>query len=194
MPTIVETEVFTLDELAALGDDRAVERALDWMYQAWSTDAVEETSELLNEALADVFGPGRMTWDAWDYDRNYVNLAGVVLPAEMRQAGEGHALRGLAEMPGAGHIARMEYKTRATTDYGRCDGLWLYLTEDAPFSWADAEYDTLCEQVSDWLKDVEGRITMLMGESMEYLLSRERMVELCEMNGYTFTIDGRPFA
>ena len=32
MPTIVETEVYTLDELESLGDDRAVARANEYTF------------------------------------------------------------------------------------------------------------------------------------------------------------------
>ena len=51
MPTIVETEVFTLDELAALGDERVVERALDELANADPYIACDGVSESLTDAV-----------------------------------------------------------------------------------------------------------------------------------------------
>lgn len=188
MPATITTEVYTLDELVERGDERAVERALSWMSEAWDRDAVEHVSEQINEALRDV-APG-LEWREWDYYRSYVEIGGDFTVVDTRNMEPTHLLYG-PMFPGHGRVLGGSLNTRRARDYGR--DLWLDLTEDAPFSWASAEYDALCEEVLEWMREVEHRLTRMMIDEMDYLTSREYLLECAEANGYTFTADGKRF-
>lgn len=189
MPTIVETEVFTLDELAALGDESSTERALTWIADTYDWVASEDVSETLTEAMREAFGKDTLTWDAWDYMHTYVNVSGTLSRESTRIMDEG-PFAGLA-WPGGDLVESFTYRTRTARDYG--GDVWVYVTEDGP-SWMSDEYAVLCDEVTDWIKEVEGRLARLMVAEYEYLTSREYLMEMARSTDYTFTIDGRPFA
>jgi hypothetical protein len=188
MPATITTEVYTLAELVERGDEGAVDRALTWMSEAWDDVAVAHVSEQINETLRDV-APG-LEWWQWDYYRGYVEIRGDFRVADTRNMEPTHPLYGPV-FPGHGRVSGGSLNTRRARDYGR--DLWLDLTEDAPFSWASGEYDALCEEVVEWVREVEARLTRLMIDEMEYMTSREKLLDCAEANGYTFTADGERF-
>lgn len=187
----ITTDVYTLDELIQRGDESAVDRALEWMQEAWDDTICEEVSDWLTECISDALGQDSLTVDAWDYYRGYVEVSGNVRVGHTRIMEDG-PLAGMS-VPGADLIYSFTYCTQAARDYGRCDDLWLYLREDAPFGWADPEYDALCDEVSDFVREVEQRLAQAMRSEYEYLTSRERLMELAQVNQYTFSADGKRF-
>lgn len=188
MPTIVETEVFTLDELEAAGDERAVERALTWIADTYDWVASEDVSETLTEAMREAFGKDTLTWDAWDYMRSYVNVSGTLSRESTRTMDEG-PFAGLS-WP-SDRVKAFSYRTSTSRSYG--GDVWVYVTEDGP-DWVSDEYGALCDEVMDWIKEVEGRLSELMVAEYDYHTSREYLTEMARANDYTFTADGRPFA
>lgn len=186
----IATDVYTLDELEAAGDERAVERALEWMLEAWGVDAEEHVSELLSAILRDAFGSGSLAWDSWDYWRGEVVVSGSVSAGDSRVIVDG-PLAGMS-WPGGDLVESFTYRTSAARSYGRVDDVWLYVVEDGP-SWHSPEYDALCDEVVDWVREVEARLTVVMREEFEYLTGREYLRECCVVNGYTFTVDGKRF-
>ena len=181
MPTIVETEVFTLDELVALGDERAVERALDWMYQAWADIAVEYTTDAIDNALDALCGSGPrlnglrtgpITWTEWDAYRNYVTLEASFTPDDLRTAETD-----VAPLPHADLIRRVEV--------GRY-GLDV---------WPEDE-DLTPEQVrdvQDWWDALVSAMTDVLRQEYEYLTGREYLLDAARANEYTFTAEGKRF-
>jgi hypothetical protein len=191
MPTIVETTIFTLDELVALGDDRAVERALDWMTGAWEDDTVERTTEALDQVLDDLCGTpwrerglrqGPITWSAWERYRPMVELAYDFGPDDLT-AGfhEGHPLCGLSDLPeGVMRVTRGRYESSITM-----------VLDDEGFH---AEVTPSVESaVEDWISDLRGRLVQVMVEEYDYCTSREYLLEMAQANGYTFTSEGVRF-
>ena len=185
MPTMITTEVFTLDELVERGDEKAVERALDWMQQAWADAAVESVTETLVDILAEAFGKNTLTWDAWDYWHGYVRVGGSVSRADMRVMDEG-PLAGLS-WPGGDALESFTY--RHYTGAFASDVSVRLASEDT--DWEAAR--VLREQVGEWVREVEGRLNKVMQEEYEYLTGRDYLLELAQMNECTFTVDGRRF-
>ena len=190
MPTIVETEVYTLDELAALGDERVVERALTWIAEAYDDVAVEYVSEYLADALRAANLPG-LTVTGWDYWHGNVDIEGEVTAHDLASIPPGHFL-GRVALDGAEWIERVSIGTRRAMDYGHT--VWIDMAEDAPFGWADDAYADLIADVIAWQRTIEGRLAREMKEWYEGETSRDALMELARANDYTFTIDGRPFA
>jgi hypothetical protein len=191
MPTIVETTIFTLDELEALGDARAVERALDWMTGAWGDDTVERTTEALDQVLDDLCGTtgrerglrqGPITWSAWERYRPMVELAYDFGPDDLT-AGfhEGHPLCGLSDLPeGVMRVTRGRYESSITM-----------VLDDEGFH---AEVTPSVESaVEDWISDLRGRLVQVVVEEYDYSTSREYLLEMAQANGYTFTSEGVRF-
>ena len=191
MPTTITTDVFTLEELEALGDERAVERALEWMRDGWSEDADEHVSSLLTEVMADAFGANTLTWESWDYWRSDIKVSGSLSRSSFSVATEDGPLAGMA-WPGGDLVDSFTYRTSTSGSYGRIDNVWLYVTEDGP-AWDSPPYDALCDEVTDWLRQVEERLVKVMRDEYEYLTSPEYLREACVDNGYTFTADGKRF-
>lgn len=189
MPTIVETEVFTLDELVERGDEKAVERALSELVRMDDYLACDGVSELLTDAVDEAFGRANLVVECWDYYRRDLSISGTVSVDDARIMEEG-VFAGLA-WPSA-LIESLTYRTPTASGYGRVDRLWLYVTEDGPH-WGSDEYDALCELALDWLREVEARLTRLMVDEYDYLTSREYLMEMARANEYTFTADGRAF-
>lgn len=190
MPTIVETEVYTLDELVERGDESAVERALTELARMDDYLACDGVSELLTEAADEAFGRANLVVDRWDYYRSDLSISGTVSVDDTRIMEEG-VFAGLSWPSPL--IESLTYRTPTANGYGRVDRLWLYVTEAGPH-WGSDEYDALCELALDWLREVEARLTRLMVDEYDYLTSREYLTELARANDYTFTADGRPFA
>lgn len=186
----ITTEVYTLDELVQRGDERAVERALEWMQEAWAGDTDWHISEVLTDALSDAFGKDTLTWDAWDYYRGYVSVSGSLSRGDTRIMEEG-PLAGLT-WPGGDLVDSFDYGNDVARDYGRIDNVWLWVTQDGP-SWIAPEYDALCDEVADFVREVEQRLTQVMRDEYEYLTSREYLMECALANEYTFTADGKRF-
>jgi len=191
MPATITTEVYTLDELIQGGNDRAVERALDWMLEAWDDVAVERTTEAIDMVLDDLCGTtgrengwrqGPITWRAWDRYRSYVHLDYDFGPDDLTlDFPEGHPLAGLGALPeGVMRVSRGKYEASITMDY-----------DDEGFH---AEVTPSVESaVGDWLRDLAGRLTEVMVSEYDYCTSRDYLLERAEANGYTFTADGKRF-
>lgn len=190
MPTIVETEVYTLDELEAAGDESAVDRALEWVGQVYDDDAVGYVSEYLADALRAANLPG-LTVTGWDYWRPHVDIEGEVTAHDLSRIPPGHFL-GHMRFPHVEWVERVSIGTRRAMDYGH--RVWVDMAEGAPFGWADDAYAELITDVVGWQRRVEHRLTVRMQEWYEGETSRDALTELAHMNGYTFTADGRPFA
>ena len=189
MPTIVETEVYTLDELAALGDERVVERALDELANADPYIACDGVSESLTDAVDEAFGRANLVVECWDYYRSDLSISGTVSVDDARIMDDG-VFAGLSWPSPL--IVSLTYRTPTANGYGRIDRLWLYVTEDGP-DWASDEYEALCVLALDWLREVEARLTRLMLDEYEYLTGREYLMEQARANDYTFTAEGKWF-
>lgn len=185
MSVIVETEVFTIDELS----DEARERALEWGVHAFAGDWAEQLSEVLSEALRDAFGPDSLTVDAWDYDRGYVNVSGRVCVSNMN---EDHWLVKACPMPGGGVVRGVEFGTSRARDYG--GSVWVDLNEGAPFGWADDAFDVLVDDMRSWVSGVESELVRVMHDEWEFLSSADELYECLLVHGFTFTVDGRRFS
>lgn len=183
MSTMVMTEVFTLAELVQRGDERAVDRALMWMSEAWDDVACESVSETLSEALRDAFGANTLTCAGWDYYRNAMNVSGSIDRSDMRNPEYG-ALAGLS-WPGGDRITSFTYRddrdVSVWSDWAMPDG------------WNMREYDELCAEVIDFVREIEFRLTALMQVDYEFMTSRQYLLEIAEMNNYTFTAEGKRF-
>jgi hypothetical protein len=192
MPATITTEVYTLGELIERGDDRAVERALDWMLQAWADITVECVSDALADALSAM--PG-MRLEGWDYHRHEVSIEGDLFVDDLSATDESHPLHDLLAAPPVCHpdsaVFRLSFRTSRARDYGGT--LWLDMREDAPFGWADPQYGPLLDEVGEWLREIEARLSIVMREEYDYCTSREYLLECAEANGYTFTVDGKRF-
>ena len=189
MPTIVETTIFTLDELEALGDARAVERALDWMAAAWEDVAVENVSEYLADALRAANLPG-LTITGWDYWRGSVDIKGEVTAHDLASIPPGHFL-GDVTFPHVEWIERVSICTRRAMDFG--NRVWIDMAEDAPFGWAGGRYSDLISDAVEWQRWIERRLSKWMAEAYEAETSREYLLEMAQANGYTFTSEGVRF-
>ena len=189
MPTIVETEVYTLDELEALGDESSTQRALDWMREAFRDVAVEYVSESLTDAVDEAFGRANLVVECWDYYRSDLSINGTISVDDARIMDNG-VFSGLSWPSPL--IDSLTYRTPTAKSYGRVDRLWLYVTEDGP-DWASDEYDALCVLALDWLREVEARLTRLMVDEFDYLTGREYLTEVARANDYTFTAEGKRF-
>ena len=126
MPTTIMTDVFTLEELEALGNERAVERALDWMAEAWADVAVEQTTDTIDETLDALCGSstsldgrrtGPITWHEWDYHRMFLTLDVWLRPESLRpvegEFGGDHPLAGLPNLPHADLVELVEVNGRS---------------------------------------------------------------------------------
>lgn len=189
MPTIVETEVFTLDELEALGDESSTERALDWMREAFDDVAVEHVSEYLDDALRAANLPG-LTITGWDYWRGTVDIEGEVTAHDLASIPPGHFLGGVT-FPHVEWVERVSFGTRRAMDYGH--DVWIDMAEDAPFGWADDAYADLIADAIAWQRTIERRLASRMTGVYEAETSRAYMLELARANGYTFTAEGKRF-
>lgn len=189
MPTIVETEVFTLDELAALGDERATERALTWIAEAYDDVAVEYVSEYLADALRAANLPG-LTVTGWDYWHGNVDIEGEVTAHDLASIPPGHFLGGVT-FPHVEWVERVSFGTRRAMDYGHT--VWIDMAEDAPFGWADDAYADLIADAIAWQRTMERRLASRMTGVYEAETSRAHMFDLARANEYTFTADGRRF-
>ena len=193
MPTIVETTIFTLDELEALGNDRAVERALEWMGHAWDDVAVEHTTDALDQVLDDLCGSswrvrglrrGPITWSAWERYRPMVEIAYDFGPDDLT-AGfhEGHVLYGLSDLPkGVMRVSR-----------AGCGG-WVSIRMELDDEGFHAEVTPSGEAaVAGGISDLTGRLVQVVVEEYDYCTSREYLLEMAVVNGYTFTSEGERF-
>jgi len=189
MPATITTEVYTLMELVERGDERAVERALDWMREAWESDALMSVSDALKDALGVLPGMRVAEWDAY---RHTLTLEGSLRFDAVRDAEEGHPLQGLTLTPARTGWVGVDYHTETARGYGV--DMWLFLTDEAGFGWWDVmKYADAKGEVRDWLREIEGRLSILMREEYDYCTSREYLLECAEANGYTFTVDGKRF-
>lgn len=195
MPTTITTEVYTLDELEAMCEERgwegerAVERALDWMGMEFDDDAVETVSEYLADALRAANLPG-LTVTGWDYQHGTVDIEGEVTAHDLASIPPGHFLGGV-KLPNAEWIERVSIGTRRALDYGHT--VWIDMAEGAPFGWADDRYADLIADVIKWQRTIERRLAGRMTEAYEGQTSRDTLMELAHINEYTFTIDGKRF-
>ena len=192
MPTTIMTDVFTLEELEALGNKRAVERALDWMAEVWADVAVEQTTDTIDETLDALCGSGTslhgrrtgpITWYEWDYHRMFLTLDVWLRPESLRpvegEFGGDHPLAGLPNLPHADLVELVEVNGRS---------------RDITVHSKDADLTEQQQQdIADWLTDLEHRLTKLMLSEYEYLTSREYLMECALANEYTFTADGKRF-
>ena len=188
MSVIIETEVFTLSELVDRGDDRAVDRALEWMLESWNYDFTEQVSEVLSDVLTEIV-PG-LEWRTWEYWRSEVTVSGDFAVPNLDAVPEGHALAGLV-FPHREWVDGVSFDSSRSRAYG--GRVWVDLSEDAPFGWADDEYGGLLDDVRGFVSEVEGRLVKVMVMEWEYLTSREYLLELADLNEYTFTVDGKRF-
>lgn len=188
MPTTITTEVYTLAELVERGDERAVERALDWMGDAFESDAHMNVIDALKDALGVLPGMRVTEWDAY---RHTLTLEGSLRFDAVRDAEEGHPLHGLTLTPARPGWVGIDYHTDTARDYG--GDLWLFLTDEAGFGWWDDTYSDALDEVEEWLRKIEARLSILMREEYDYCTSREYLLECAEANGYTFTADGKRF-
>ena len=191
MPATITTEVYTLAELVERGDEKAVERALSWMSEAWDDMAVLMTTEAIDMVLDDLCGTtgrkngwrqGPIAWAGWDRYRQYVELDYDFGPDDLTlDFPEGHPLHGLGALPeGVLRVQKGRYEASITMDY-----------DDEGFH---AEVTPSVESaVEDWLSDLWGRMTQVMVSEYDYCTSWEHLLELAEANGYTFTADGKRF-
>jgi len=191
MPATITTEVYTLSELVERGDERAVDRALDWMREAWDDVAVERATEAIDMVLDDLCGTtgrengwrqGPITWRAWDRYPSYVHLDHDFGPDDLTlDFPEDHPLHGLGALPeGVMRVRRGKYEASITMDYDD-EGFHAEVTPSAESG------------VEDWLRDLAGRLTQVMAGEYDYCTSREYLLECAEANGYTFTADGKRF-
>ena len=189
MPTIVETEVYTLDELEALGDESSTERALDWMREAFDDVAVEYVSEDLADALKAANLPG-LTITGWDYWRGSVDIEGEVTAHDLASIPPGHFLGGVT-FPHVEWVEGVSMGTRRAFDYGH--KLWIDMAEDAPFGCFDDAYADLIADAIAWQRTIERRLASRMAGVYEAETSRAYMLELARANEYTFTAEGKRF-
>jgi hypothetical protein len=191
MPATITTEVYTLTELVERGDDRAVERALDWMLQAWDDVAVEHTTEAIDMVLDDLCGTagrehgwrkGPIATSGWDRYRQYVELDYDFGPDDLTlDFPEGHPLHGLGALPeGVLRVRKGKYEPSITMDLDD-EGFHAEVTPSAESG------------VEEWLRDLAGRLTRVMVGEYDYCTGREYLLECAEANGYTFTADGKRF-
>lgn len=183
MPTTIMTDVFTLEELESLGDERAVDRALDWALEAWAGDTEWHVSEMLTEILRDTFGKDTLTWHAWDYYRGYVSVSGSVSRSDLRTVEDG-PLAGLS-WPGGDLVTSFTYRDMSDVS--------VWTDREMEYGWDHSEYVRLSGEVSDFVREVEGRLAQVMSDEYDYLTSREYLREVCVANDYTFTADGKRF-
>ena len=47
--------------------------------------------------------------------------------------------------------------------------------------------------VADWISDLTGRLVQVVVEEYDYCTSREYLLEMAVVNGYTFTSEGERF-
>jgi hypothetical protein len=191
MPATITTEVYTLTELVERGDDRAVDRALSWMLEAWDDVAVERATEAIDMVLDDLCGTtgrergmrqGPITWSSWDRYGAYVWLAYNFGPDDLSlDFPEDHPLHGLGALPeGVMRVSRGKYEASITMDYDD-EGFHAEVTPSAESA------------VEEWLRDLAGRLTQVMVGEYDYCTSRGYLLECAEANGYTFTVDGKRF-
>lgn len=195
MPTMITTEVFTLDELEAMCEERgwegerAVERALDWLGSVFDDLAVEFVSECLADALRAANLEG-LTITGWDYWHGTVDIQGEVSAHDLASIPPGHFL-GRITFPHVEWVERVSFGTRRAMDYGHT--VWIDMAEDAPFGWADDAYADLIADAIAWQRTIERRLVTWMRDAYEAETSRESLSELARANEYTFTVDGRRF-
>ena len=195
MPTMITTEVFTLDELEAMCEERgyegeaAVNRALDWLGMEFDEDAVHYVSVYLAGALRAANLSG-LTVTGWDYWHGTVDIEGEVTAHDLASIPPGHFL-GSVKLDGAESIESVSIGTRRAMDYGH--KVWIDLAEGAPFGWSDDRYADLIADVIDWQRTIERRLARQMKEWYEGETSRDTLMELARANEYTFTIDGKRF-
>lgn len=185
----ITTEVYTLDELVQRGDERAVERALEWMHEAWDDVACENVSEYLTDALRAANLPG-LTIVGWDYHHSNVDIEGEVTAHDLASIPPGHFLGGIA-LDHAESVLRMSFGTRRAMDYGH--DVWIDMTGEAEFRMDDDEYADLIADAIDWQRTVERRLANWMTGAYEAETSRAHLRELARINEYTFTADGKRF-
>lgn len=185
MSVIVETEVFTVDELS----DDAQERALEWVLTAFDDVACEYVSEYLSDALRAANLPG-LTITGWDYWRGSVDIEGDVTGHDLASIPPGHFLGG-DRFPNVEWVDRVSFGTRRAMDYGH--DVWVDLSDDAPFGWADDAFGDVIADAIAWKRTIERGLSLWMQGAYEAETSRAHLIELARMNGYTFTVDGRRF-
>jgi len=96
MSVIIQTEVFTLSELVDRGDDRAVDRALEWVDTAFAVVFSDMVTEYLSDALR-AAKLDHVSIDEWDYYRQYVTIQGEVSSDDLSAVPPGHFLGGVRE-------------------------------------------------------------------------------------------------
>jgi hypothetical protein len=193
MPATITTEVYTLDELVERGDEGAVNRALDWMLEAWADVAVEHATEQMDAVLDDLCGTtgrdrgmreGPITWSAWDRYQQSVELDYDFTPDELTlDFPEGHPLHGLGGLPEG--VMRV-----STSAYMRGPIITMDLDDEGFPGEVTPQVESAVE---DWLDALAVRLIDVMVDEYDYCLTRDYLLECAEANGYTFTADGKRF-
>jgi hypothetical protein len=187
----ITTSVYTLDELKALGDSRAVERARDWVREGtWDADDI---TEQLAEALREAYGSDA-TVTEWDYGRGQSVTIGGTL-ARPAETGEGPAFRGW-RLPSGGYDATPR-DAEITTEWPAAGdalviGTYSERWQDSDESWSTVtdEHHDACES---YVREIESVLSRIMTLEVEYRSSDEYADELAEMNEWSFTDTGERF-
>lgn len=162
---IIETRVYTYDEL----DEKAQERAREW-YLSADDDFLESVADTLMMALQGAYGPDARI-DGWDYYRSHVAVGGKLLRPDVNES-----------------------ENAGFRDW-KLDGVPLEVTEEWPAPEHDVlDLDNYyLPEANDYLAAVESVLVRLMNAEGDHLTSEEYVSETIIANGYTFTAVGRWF-
>lgn len=175
MPKTIETTVYTLAELEALGNDKATERAYEWLYDAaldheWWESTYDDAKQIGAEIRAFDLDRGRSIELRLTRDAISVALAIV-----------------------ANHGSTCETYILAQDFIGKHDAYHgvngkITLAEDA--SNLEAEWEGI---EAEFTRALGEEYLSLLRREYDFLSSREQLADFAAANEYTFTAEGKRF-
>lgn len=177
MPKTVETTVYTLAELEALGNERATERAFAWLSDAINYDWADALEEDANDVGLRLY----------EYNLEYKHIK-IFFNADAITVAL--RIRGQHRPDTATYAAAQEFIGKEDLYNGINGKITLAEAETEELREAEAEYE---EAEREFRAALEKAYLHLLAAEYEYAFSREALRELADANDYTFTADGLRF-
>jgi hypothetical protein len=184
MPQEIKTMVYTLAELEALGNEKAIEKAYNWLYEA------------------------SCNHDWWNFVYYDAKQVGVKIEGFDLDRGRSIDLRLAWDAPSVAVAIKREHGDQTPTHKLACDFLSVddeyngvngkitlgshddsELSLDA-LSDLEEEYE---EKVKEFTKALGEEYLSLLRQEYDYLTSKEALRDMAEANDYTFTAEGKRF-